>query len=602
MRAVQNAHCGLGERANPLMYYPNGALSLVALIVGAAGCSGKVASTEADRGSAGCGTCEAAIGSGGSRPSDRIGSGGTSAIGSGGNSDERTAGTAGCTSCAGASAQSSSAGGRADSAGGSTQTGTSGSTQTGTSGSTQVGTSGSTQAGTSGSTQAGTSGSTQAGTNGSAQAGTSGSAQGGASGSTQAGTNAVAQAGASAGSAGESGQPIDARLGRVTQVAASEGNSCAVLENGDIACWGANSYGQLGQGNKVDIGDDPNEVESLVPIHPRAGVGAAQVAVGNGSACAALRDGSVFCWGRNEYGQLGLGHKNTLGDQPGEIDGLEPVPLGAPATALSITSTYSCALLQGGHAKCWGANGADNNQLGRGQNQPIGDEPGEIAALDPIDFPGGALATALSAGPFHACAALDNGRIACWGMIPRSSASGWLTPRPVSIDVGGRAIDVAAGYNHTVVLLDDGRVKSWGAGAASVGALTDIAGLAAVDFGGDAKALAIDAGDAFTCAILDNNALKCWGENGSGQLGQSTTTSLLNNPSTLGPINLGSGLSATAFATGWSHVCALVGTGRVKCWGTNWAGGLGLGDDRNRGKLVDDMGDRLPFVPLRANP
>jgi len=135
-----------------------------------------------------------------------------------------------------------------------------------------------------------------------------------------------------------------------------------------------------------------------------------------------------------------------------------------------------------------------------------------------------------------------------------------------------------------------------------VGALSDIAGLAAVDFGGDTRAMAIDAGDASTCAILDDDALKCWGANGSGQLGQSISAVSINTPSTLGPINLGTGLSAIAFATGWSHVCALIGTGRVKCWGGNWDGGLGLGDDQNRGKLPDDMGDRLPFVPWRAKP
>jgi alpha-tubulin suppressor-like RCC1 family protein len=434
--------------------------------------------------------------------------------------------------------------------------------------------------------------------------GTDGAPGTGGAGNTTTNDGGVAPVDVGAGASGADGDADASEQGTVvvpvieaTAIAASEGNSCVVLRSGKAACWGNNTYGQLGQGHTRNLGDAPGELAQLTPIEVDPADAMVAVALGSGSACGLTGRGAVYCWGRNEHGQLGRGDTEHVGDQPGEMQKLVAVPLGAAATALSLSPGTSCALLSGGAVKCWGDNGADNDLLGKGQTQPIGDDPGEVAALAPIDF-GGAVATAISAGPSHACASLVDGQIACWGMIPRDFTSGWLAPLPVRIDPGAAAIGVAAGQYHTCVLLQGGQIKCWGGSTGVLASLGALAAHAPVDLGTDAVATAVEVGNGYSCALLTGGALECWGENGTGELGQGVSTPQLNDPSVLAPVNLGTGLAVLGFAVGTDHTCAIVDGGRVKCWGGNWAGALGLGDAVARGTSMAQMGDNLPFVTV----
>jgi alpha-tubulin suppressor-like RCC1 family protein len=109
-----------------------------------------------------------------------------------------------------------------------------------------------------------------------------------------------------------------------------------------------------------------------------------------------------------------------------------------------------------------------------------------------------------------------------------------------------------------------------------------------------AKAVAVAAGRYFTCAVLETGDLSCWGDNYAGQLGLGHT---VNQPAPSAPIAVGG--RAVAVATGYRHTCVVIEGGAVKCWGDNGAGQLGLGDQQNRGATPATVPANLPPVMLR---
>jgi alpha-tubulin suppressor-like RCC1 family protein len=186
---------------------------------------------------------------------------------------------------------------------------------------------------------------------------------------------------------------------------------CTVLDDGGVVCSGAGSAGQLGRNPVGDLFPAPPEGYPLVDLG--TGRTATQVALGDAHTCALLDGGDVKCWGLNTYGQLGLGDTNNRGLLPAELgDALPVVPLGQPAQAITAGRNYACALLEDGSVKCWGRN--DSGQLGLGHTNDIGDAPGEVAALTGVDLGTGRTATAIDGGS-HTCAILDTGALKCWG-------------------------------------------------------------------------------------------------------------------------------------------------------------------------------------------
>jgi hypothetical protein len=133
------------------------------------------------------------------------------------------------------------------------------------------------------------------------------------------------------------------------------------------------------------------------------------------------------------------------------------------------------------------------------------------------------------------------------------------------------------------------------------------ANLAGVDLGAEWTVVEVAAGGYHTCARLENGAeraLKCWGNNNDGQLGVGDKTLRGKVGGDMGDslpaVQLGAGRSAVALALGNTHSCALLDNERVKCWGANWEGELGLGDTDLRGDVGGGMGDSLPAVDIGA--
>ncbi len=420
-------------------------------------------------------------------------------------------------------------------------------------------------------------------------------------------------------------------------ISAGRFHTCAVLGSGAVKCWGINNAGDLGLGDTASRGDGPGEMGlSLPTVDLGTGRTATAIAVGDYHTCALLDDAQVKCWGYNLFGQIGTDDGSIAhGDDPDEMgDNLPEVDLGTGRTATAVTAGdgHSCALLDNGQVKCWGYNG--RGELGLGDTNARGDGPNELGDnLPAVDLGTGRTATIIAGGAHFTCALLDNGQLKCWGYNHdgelgvgatdyRGDGPGEMGDNLPAVDLGtGRtATAISAGDGHSCAILDDGELKCWGWNASGQLGLGDISNrgdgpgemgdnLPAVDLGTGRTPTAVSAGGHHTCAILDNGHLKCWGYNGWGELGVGDTNQRGDSSAAghlmgdnLPAVDLGTGRGATMVtASQTDHTCAIVNQTRVKCWGYNADGQLGLGDTLHRGGGATDMGDNLPFVDLAAN-
>ena len=392
--------------------------------------------------------------------------------------------------------------------------------------------------------------------------------------------------------------------------------ACARLSPTATKCWGLNNYSQLGQNDNAHRGDDPGEMVALAPIVFGGGRTAVAVDAGHEFTCAVLDDGSVRCWGRNEYAQLGQGTATLQENKPTDPSAVPAVTLGPAANAVAVSAgfLFGCALLSDGAVKCWGLNAV--GQLGQGDatNRMT---KAQLDVLAPIVL--GGKAVQIATGDTHACALLADGSVKCWGhgaaigqetTEPIGKLAGDMAAlQPVFLGAGRTAKAISAGGTHTCVLLDDGDVKCWGTNiwgelgqdddkrwGESPG---DMAALQPVFLGAGHTAKAISAGATHTCAILDDGTVKCWGDNTWGQLGQDDMKRrgrTAGDMAALQPVVLGAGRTAKHVSAGSFFTCAWLDDDSIKCWGYNNAGELGQGDRVNRGDKAGDMASLKPIA------
>jgi alpha-tubulin suppressor-like RCC1 family protein len=408
----------------------------------------------------------------------------------------------------------------------------------------------------------------------------------------------------------------------VATVVAGETHTCAVLGSW-LKCWGKNDSGQLGQGDREARGDDPGEMgDKLPPVSlgvgryvPASDPGSVRLALGSAHTCVVLDGGDVKCWGDNRMGQLGLGAPSAAAAGVDRGDDLPPVDLGRGRTARSLAAGayHTCALLEDGDVKCWGDNRF--GQLGLGAPGNRGLTAGDMGDnLTPVSLGPGAHASSLAAGAYHTCAVLaEGGAVKCWGWNdygqlglgdsrPRGLVADDMGAALAAVPIGeGRgALQLAAGTYHTCALLDSplGGIKCWGyngagqLGRGSLGPQNPIRiqrigtgpftaeDLHPVDLGPGRSALAITAGSAHVCAVLDDHSLRCWGLNMFGQLGIGTNDNRGDDLSETGvhlpAVKVGRGTLVSSVSAGAHHTCAVQGP-TVHCWGLNSYGRLGHG-------------------------
>jgi len=412
-------------------------------------------------------------------------------------------------------------------------------------------------------------------------------------------------------------------------IAAAKYHSCA-LSSGAVRCWGYAGDGQLGYGNTNDIGD--NETPgSIAPLNFGAGRTVTAVAAGDVHTCVRLDDGTVRCWGFGGDGRLGYGSTDNIGaTQSAATAG--PVDLGPGRTAKTITAgaANTCALLDDNTVRCWGF--GFEGRLGYGNTDTIGDNetPGSVG---PVKLGAGRTAKAITSGGFHTCALLDNDAVRCWGFggngrlgygntnnIGRTPQTTPDTVGPVDLGPGRTARTISAGGAHTCAVLDDGSVRCWGAAGGgrlgygnsdAIGDDETPGSVAPVGIGTGRTAKAVSAGDGHTCAILDDGRVRCWGFAAFGQLGYGNADTIGDDeaPGTAGPVDLGTGRTATGISAGVLQTCARLDDASVRCWGYGIYGRLGycnqrtIGDDEAPGTAGPvDLGAGGAGCPVAPTP
>jgi alpha-tubulin suppressor-like RCC1 family protein len=348
------------------------------------------------------------------------------------------------------------------------------------------------------------------------------------------------------------------------QVATGHTFSCALV-NGGVKCWGFGFYGQLGNGGSSS--NNPVDVTGLTS-------GVIAIATGDNHACALTSSNGVKCWGLNTDGQLGNSN-NSNQSAPVDVSGLTN-----GVSGIGLGANHSCARLIAGGAKCWGDN--SGGQLGNG-NTSDSNVPQSVNTLS------GTL-SALDGGQEHTCAQTSTGGMFCWGKNNNGRlGDGTFTDKTSPVQVSGMASGVSTigtGGEHSCATVNN-VLKCWGnnsngqLGDGTTGghaSPTDVSGA-----GGGATT--VSGGSDHTCAVLPDGSLKCWGFNLYGQLGNSESGIYLS-PVTVSGFSSG----ASQISSGDSHTCALTSGGGLKCWGGNYVGQLGTGNNTSSNLPVDVFG------------
>lgn len=412
--------------------------------------------------------------------------------------------------------------------------------------------------------------------------------------------------------------PDDATyLSRALQVTVGHSHACALVEGGAVYCWGEGSQGQLGRGSWDD---------SLVPVRVAGVTTATQIVGGVMHTCALLSSGQVLCWGGGDLlGGAGDGSARER-MQPAPVPDLDGV---VELTAADFTT---CARRQDGAVLCWGRN------LGK---RPYGPGPEEHDLPAAIDALRGAHA--IAAGGLHVCAVHGSDRaLSCVGLdhgvdqpgtyndpLP-PVASGWRDVEALTTgaratcfkrageaawtcwggEVRAAAAAPVAGSEgvRTLTLLREGDCSIDAAGALTCGSSTPLGPRVAIAGLGPVRAVAgHPAGDmSHFCAVEQQGAVLCWGDNRSGALGDGTTTasprpvrvlaprSTAEQPLRARPAATGQPFTADEIAAGYDETCARTGA-EIWCWGDRHGSPVG---DTSRRRRRPERISGLPADPV----
>jgi alpha-tubulin suppressor-like RCC1 family protein len=339
-------------------------------------------------------------------------------------------------------------------------------------------------------------------------------------------------------------------------VSAGGSYTCGISTDHSLWCWGDNRHGQLG------VGDTKKRA---VPTQVGTGTDWVGLVAGNAHTCATRTDHTLWCWGWNRDGQLGIGSKN--------LKRTTPTRVGAGAEWAEVSAAgfaHTCGTRTDHTLWCWGSNGA--GQLGLGDN---------TNRSTPTQVGTGTDWSHATAGDSHICATRADRTLWCWGdnivgQLGLGDTTTRTTPTRVGTATEWAEVSARNGY-HTCATRTDHTLWCWGFNSTGQLGLGDTAARTTpTRVGTDADWDQLGAGHRQTCGTRTDHTLWCWGDNTYGQLGLGDTT----NRSA--PTQVGTSTDWAAISSGARHTCATRTDHTLWCWGDNTYGQLGLGDQAAR--------------------
>jgi len=355
-------------------------------------------------------------------------------------------------------------------------------------------------------------------------------------------------------------------------VSAGFEHTCGVTTGGAAYCWGQNDYGELGDATNTgpeicSFSQAAPEPCSTTPVAVAGGLPFVAVSASEHTCGVTAPDRAANCWGYNSVGQLGDG---TTTDQSRPV----VVTGGLTFAQVSAGSLHTCGVTVGSAAYCWGENSFGG--LGDGTT---------THRSSPVLVTGGLSFVQVSAGGLHTCGVTTGGAAYCWG----GNFGGQLGDRdtihrssPVLVTGGLTFAQVSAGGSHTCSVTKGGAAYCWGAaqlgdgtnGGPEICMNNTPCSTTPIAVAGGLTFVTVSAGSRYACGVTTVGAAYCWGENLFGQLGVGDTTDRSS------PVPVSGGLTFAAVSAGTQHTCGVTTGGAVYCWGFNAYGQLGNGPNR----------------------
>jgi len=363
-------------------------------------------------------------------------------------------------------------------------------------------------------------------------------------------------------------------------VSVGHNHACAVARDGTMACWGNNTYGELGDG--ASVCPTPPLVGSHTPVLVPGVTSAIAVTAGYSHTCALIAGGTVKCWGANDSDQLGVAATDPsclARSTPADVPGITGV------TAIAAGSSHTCALHDDGGVSCWGSN--TQGQLGRGSVTPKA-LPARVSGLAD-------KATSISVSDTTSCARLASGALQCWGSGPPGlfgQPAITSTATPTTLQGFGASTALVAGPFDVCVVTPTGTLRCLGddledqLGAVDAGPLHHIT--TPIDIPGVSDLADIAVGDSFICGRSSvDGSVACWGRTPSRD---GSTTPLVVT-------GLESGIRQVSVSPISRFGCALTDGGAVLCWGNDDDGVLGDGSSSYRPNALPIASAAPPAPP-----
>ena len=356
------------------------------------------------------------------------------------------------------------------------------------------------------------------------------------------------------------------------QVTGHANSYCALFKDNRVKCWGHNNKGQLGVGHTNNLGDGNNEMGASLPfLDFGRGRSATQVSMGYEHACAVLDNGELMCWGEGANGRLGTG--NTTGQHSPALVNLGS---GVSAQQVSAGEWHTCAVMVGGALKCWGRNndGQVGDGTSTDRNNPVDVDLGDGVSASLVAAGNYHTCALTITGGLQCWGHNDQGQIGNGSKGQGDTSDNEQDPVVINLGANQVATHLSIGGWHGCVVMEDTSnsnsqsLKCWGhsdQGQVGDGGTTDRENLTAISLGNGVTVKQVSLDHKTTCVVLGDDTLKCWGYNNKGQLGAGNTTNLTSPPANAIP--LGTDLTVKDVSVGKSHACAILSDDTMKCWG-----------------------------------